>query len=75
MKKKKLSRREAALIRHAVKRAIEAYEKHTPIQIFVEGNIIRTMSIWTLRMQNQLQGLPAIPPFYFGAGTRLAANF
>ena len=77
MTRKKTTRRERALIQHAVRRAIEDYEAKTHFQFLMICDnpmkfvCLRRVSLSSLRALNVLAGCPGDLSFYFGTGTVL----
>ncbi len=55
---KKLSRREAALVRNAKRKAIEEYEQRERITIYVQGKCMNDLSLAMLRNLNAARGAP-----------------
>ena len=52
---KKLTRREAALVRHARRQAIENYERTTELKVIVNGHVLNRLTICQLRSINIAQ--------------------
>jgi hypothetical protein len=70
MKRKKLSRRERALIQHAIRR----YERKTQLRIWIAGckHPFTSLSLWQLRTLNQLTGYPDGLALFYSEGTKIA---
>jgi len=56
---KKLSRREAALVRAARRKAIEEYEEWTWLEIQYSARLCTKMTLASLRELSELNGFPA----------------
>lgn len=77
MKAKKLSRRERALIQHAVKRALLDYEANTMVSLYIGGKLFRHQSLaGIICLSTLITGTASKGeiPIHFGEGTRLVVE-
>lgn len=74
MPKKTLSRRERALIQHAVKRAIRQHEDRELFTLKIGEYTLKQFTLSQWRALNQLQGLPGDFTLYFNSGSRILVD-
>lgn len=70
---RKLTRREAALVAHAKRRAVEDHEHATFVKIYIgqSPKVFFSCSLADLRAFNVLRGLPGEPTLHYGEGSRI----